>query len=258
MTREWNAAAYDRLSDAQHRWGLKVLERVPVGGDAVVLDAGCGTGRVSSELLRKLPRARVIAVDLSENMLQAARHNLRDYKRVSFVCADLQQLPFRERFDGIFSTATFHWAKDHERLFGELFTALKPGGWLVAQCGGGPNLVRLRERAARLMQLPKYASFFQHWVDPWTYAGAEITAERLRRAGFAQVKTWTEAAQFALPDAPAFREYLATVTLHLHVASITDERLRNQFLDDLARQASHDPEFQLDYWRLNIDATKPV
>lgn len=257
MTREWNAAAYDRLSDQQHRWGLKVLGRIPARGDETVLDAGCGTGRVTSELLRKLPRGRVVAVDLSENMLHAARANLRGCERLSFVCADVQQLPFRERFDGIFSTATFHWAKDHGRMFRELFTALLPGGWLIAQCGGGPNLVRLRQRAARLMDSPKYHRFFEHWIDPWTYASAETTAERLRAAGFAEVKTWTEPAEFALPDAATFREYLATVTLHRHLSFITDERLRDDFLDELADQASRDPEFQLDYWRLNLEAIRP-
>jgi trans-aconitate 2-methyltransferase len=257
MDREWNAGAYDRLSGAQRRWGLKVLERVAARGDETVLDAGCGSGRVTAELLRRLSSGRVVALDLSENMLRLARMHLAGEPRVSFVCADVQQLPFRERFDGIFSTATFHWAKDHPRTFRELFTALKPGGWLVAQCGGGPNLARLRERATRLTQTPRFAGFFRHWVDPWTYAGAEVTAERLRDAGFAEVKTWTEPAEFSLPDASTFRDYLATVTLHRHVAAITDEAARNEFLDELARQASRDPEFHLDYWRLNLDAIKP-
>jgi trans-aconitate 2-methyltransferase len=140
-TREWDAEAYHRLSNAQFSWGKNVLARVPLRGDETILDAGCGTGRLTGELLERLPQGRVVAVDLSDNMLRAARARLsqRFGERITFACVDIQRLPFVEVFDGVFSTATFHWAKDHDRLFREIHTALKPGGWLVAQCGGGPT-----------------------------------------------------------------------------------------------------------------------
>jgi trans-aconitate 2-methyltransferase len=258
--REWDSAAYHRLSDRQFEWGIKVLERVPARGNETVLDAGCGTGRITAELLKRIPQGQVIAVDLSENMLRSARENLKAQfvRRVGFICANLQQLPFREQFDGIFSTATFHWVKDHPRLFASLHTALKPGGWLVAQCGGGPNLARLRARAARLLVSPKYARYFGDWAEPWEFATAETTAERLTSAGFADVETWTEPAGFVLPDEETFKKYLATVTLHRHLERITDLALRDEFLTDMARASSEDPELTMDYWRLNINARKPV
>src|SRR5512132_1002887 len=102
MTREWDATTYHRLSNAQFEWGKKVLARVPLRGDETVLDAGCGPGRLTAELLCRLPRGRVVASDLSQNMLRAARNTLQEFKaQVTFVCADVQQLPFVECFDGI-------------------------------------------------------------------------------------------------------------------------------------------------------------
>ncbi|MFB3815562.1 MAG: methyltransferase domain-containing protein [Terriglobales bacterium] len=259
MSREWDANSYHRLSDQQFGWGKKVMARVRVRGDETVLDAGCGTGRVTAELLERLPRGHVVALDLSEKMVRSARCELlpRFDGRVSFVVADVQELPFRECFDGVFSTATFHWAKDHPRLFRSLYTALNPGGWLVAQCGGGPNLVRLRQRAWELLKSPQYARFFEDWSDPWEFASPEVTADRLRQAGFVEIETWTEPAGFVLPDAETFKQYLATVTLHRHIERIPQPRLRQEFLDDMARQASQDPEFTMDYWRLNINAKRP-
>jgi trans-aconitate 2-methyltransferase len=260
-TREWDSVSYHRLSDHQFGWGLKVLDRLPpLHGNEIVLDAGCGTGRITAELLKRVPHGQVIAVDLSENMLRSARENLKSEfaGRVAFVCADLQQLPFREQFDGIFSTATFHWAKDHPSLFASLHTALRPGGWLVAQCGGGPNLARLRARAAELLVLPKYARYFADWVEPWEFATAEVTAERLKSVGFSRVKTWTEPAGFVLPDENTFKQYLATVTLHRHLERITDLRLRDEFLTDIARHSGEAPDLAMDYWRLNINARKPA
>jgi trans-aconitate methyltransferase len=257
-SREWNSAAYDRLSHQQFIWGMKVLERVRVRGGETVLDAGCGSGRLTAEIVRRLPQGHVFAVDLSENMLRMARQNLSDHtSNVSFVCADLQELPFRSHFDGLFSTAAFHWVKDHPRLFRSLFVALKPGGWLVAQCGGGPNLARLRARVAELIASQRYRRYFGDWREPWEFASPEVTADRLRHAGFAEVETWLEAAGFTLPDAETLKEYLATVTLHQHLARIPDPKLREGFLEELARRMEGEAQLELDYWRLNIDARKP-
>src|ERR1700752_1213973 len=114
-SREWNSAVYHRLSGPQVSWGKKVLSRLRLRGDEVVLDAGCGTGRLTAELLEALPRGRVVGVDLSQNMLRSAREHLRDEfgKRVSLVAADLLHLPFVPAFHGIVSTAAFHWVLDH-------------------------------------------------------------------------------------------------------------------------------------------------
>jgi trans-aconitate 2-methyltransferase len=255
-TREWNAAEYHRLSEPQFAWGMKVLERVSVRGDETVLDAGCGSGRVTAELAKRLPGGRVVALDLSENMLRRAREHLKSVQAL-LVLASTDALPFRESFDGIFSTATFHWVKDHDRLFRELYAALKPGGWLVAQCGGGPNLARILRRAHALMTSPRFSGFFVNWNDPQNYQDAESTAARLRAAGFVDVATSIEPAPFNVPNAEVFSDFLATVTLRHHVASIPDPELRRQFLTVLANEASQDPEFQLDYWRLNMRGRKP-
>lgn len=264
MGREWNSGAYDRLSQPQLSWGKRVLERVrrlPLRGGERILDAGCGTGRVTAELFRELPAsAKVVGVDLSQNQLRLARDKLEpDFPgRLMFVCADIGALPFTAAFDGIFSTAAFHWVKNHERLFLSLYRVLKPGGWLVAQCGGGPNLAHLRERAQTLQKSSRFSAFFAGWQEPWEFADAETAAQRLRDAGFIEIRTWLENANLALKDREEYREYLATVTLHEHLARIPDERNKEEFLDELARAASLDGCFAMDYWRLNIDAKKPT
>src|SRR5215470_11620733 len=84
------------------------------------------------------PTGQVVALDVSRNMVSHARETLRaDFgSRAEFVAADLLHLPFRAAFDGIFSTASFHWVLDHDGLFRNLYTSLNPNGWLHAQCGG--------------------------------------------------------------------------------------------------------------------------
>jgi trans-aconitate methyltransferase len=255
-TLEWDAATYHRISDPQFGWGSKLLDRIALRGDEAVLDVGCGSGRLTAELLRRLPRGQVVGLDFSENMLHQARQNLAEFSgRILLVLADAARIPFAARFDGVFSNAAFHWVKDHPRLFRSVFAALKPGGWLEAQCGGGPNLDQLHRRALDLMAKPRLAPFFADWSNPWEFSSPEAAAERLRAAGFVAVKAWLESTPMSWPDATVYKEYLATVVLRTYLARIPDADLRADFLDELARL---DPTFTLDYWRLNLSARKPA
>src|SRR5215472_2782175 len=173
MTREWRSGDYHRLSDPQYGWGLKVLKKLEsftLEGNEHILDAGCGSGRVTAELLKVFPRATVMGVDASQNMVNEARKSVAPFgERASVERLDLLDLTMDQTFDVIFSTAVFHWIPDHDQLFANLFRALRPGGLLLAQCGGGPNLKRLRERTERAAALPEFAPFFQNWKKVWNY-----------------------------------------------------------------------------------------
>ena len=254
-SREWNSTVYHRLSHPQVSWGKKVLSRLRLRGDEVVLDAGCGTGLLTADLLEALPRGRVVGVDLSQNMLKGAREHLlpRFRGRVGLVAGHFLQLPFRRSFDGIVSTAAFHWVLDHDELFRELHSVLMPGGWLEAQCGGGPNTLRLRERANALAAMPKFAVFFEGFHEPWLYQNAEDAATALQRAGFVDVETSLEAAPTVLESADQYSEFVRNIILRVHLENLPTEQDRSEFMALLTEQArADDPPFLLDYWRLNL------
>jgi ubiquinone/menaquinone biosynthesis C-methylase UbiE len=257
---EWNAVDYHRLASPHVGWGRKVLQRLTLRGDETVLDAGCGSGRLTAELLELLPDGRVIAVDVSANMLAEAARNLEPVagERVTFLQSDLQHLTLDEPVDAIFSTAALHWVRDHPLLFERLFTALKPGGWLVAQCGGGPNIAGVRERAAALMASPPFVAYFLGWSGPWEFASDEETALRLERAGFEQIATSLEPSLVALAGYDEYRDYLETVVFGAHLERLPSTGLRRQFVTALADQSAADAQpFTLDYWRLNMRARRP-
>lgn len=260
-TREWNATEYHRISGPQVSWGGRVLARVNLRGDEWLMDAGCGTGRLTAQLLQSLPRGRVVGVDLSQNMLATAQGYLSPDFGIKFlpVAADLQDLPFERAFDGIFSTAAFHWVLDHDRLFRCLFLALRPGGWLQAQCGGGPNLARLRGRVSELAATPKYAPYFGGFREPWTFNDAEGAAAAMRRAGFMEIDTSLESALTTLEGSTQYSEFLGSIILRQHLQRIPDDESRTAFVATLAGEAeTDDPPFSLDYWRLNLSAKIPT
>jgi trans-aconitate 2-methyltransferase len=260
-SREWNSSAYHRVSGPQLEWGKRVVARLELRGGETLLDAGCGTGRITEELLQRLPNGRIVGVDLSHNMLRRADSYLGPGfgKRISFIVADLQKLPFEAAFDVIFSTAAFHWVPDHDKLFRSLYCALRPGGCMEAQCGGGPNLQCLRSRVSALSASLPYAVFLANYRDGWVFSDAETAARQLESAGFIEVKTWLEPAPTSFPDAQQYCEFIANVVLHRRLKRLPQPSLRQEFLEELARQAAaDDPPFELDYWRLNLSARKAL
>ncbi len=259
--REWDASSYHRVANPHVDWGRVVLERLPLRGDETVIDAGCGTGRLTELLLERLPHGRALALDQSTNMLdQAALHlTPRFGDRVAFRQADLASLDLDMVADAVFSTATFHWITDHERLFTALYRALKPGGWLVAQCGGGPNIASINHQAQAVMREEPFARHMGDWTGPWFFAGADDTATRLHDAGFVEVDTHLVAAPVALESEAAFREFLTTVVFGTHLNRLPTEALRAKFIDRLVRwSAGQQAAWHLDYWRLNMVARRPV
>ncbi len=260
QSREWNSFVYHQLSEPQVSWGKKVFARLKLRGDERLLDAGCGTGRLTADLINALPGGQVVGVDLSQNMLESAREHLRmDFgRRLQLVAADLLHLPFEHAFDNIVSTAAFHWVLDHDALFVSLRRALRPGGWLHAQCGGGANLAGLRQRVAELAQTVRYARYLANFPEPWFFADAEQAAEILGRAGFVNVETSVEAAPTILDDAQQYREFVSSIILRVHLRQIPSEELQAQFVAELAEQAAEDdPPYSLDYWRVNLSGMVP-
>jgi trans-aconitate 2-methyltransferase len=219
----WNAETYEKVASPQAAWADEIIARAGIGPDDVVLDAGCGGGGVTLKLLELTPN--VIAVDADPNMVEKARATLPDSVPVHL--QSLTELDIEERVDVVFSCAVFHWITDHERLFERLHAVLKPGGRLVAQCGGQGNIQNVLdvvgERPGR-----------------WLYAGPGETEQRLRAAGFTSTRAWLE----PKPAVPAdMVTFLETVILH------EDDNARAN-AERVAAQIDH-----IDYVRLNMEAT---
>jgi trans-aconitate 2-methyltransferase len=245
--REWDAETYDEVSDPQFEWGMEVLGRLELSGEETVLDAGCGSGRVAAELLKRLPRGRLIAVDGSAAMIEKAKERLGS--EVTYLVADLAELEIAEPVDLVFSTATFHWITDHERLFARLHAALKPGGRLVAQCGGEGNVAEYAQAIAAIAARPEFAPHFAGLPAMWNFAAPDTTEERLGKAGFSAVRCWLQ----PKPVTPAKPlEFIRTVTLGPHLAQLPEE-LRRPFAEAVLEEAGE--PLTLDYVRLNIEAT---
>jgi trans-aconitate 2-methyltransferase len=221
-----------------------VLARLEeISPEAVVLDAGCGTGRVTEALLELVPKGRVLAIDASADMVELARGRLGD--RAQVWREDVLDLRLDDPVDAVVSTATFHWVTDHDRLWRVLAQALKPGGRLEIQCGGKGNIARVRtaiDAAAR-----ETAPELIGW-SPWTFAGPEETEARLRAAGFTDARAWLEERP-TYPEEPG--AFVRTSILPAHLERLPEGR-RGTFSEAVMSRV----ELPLDYVRLNVSAVR--
>jgi trans-aconitate 2-methyltransferase len=241
---DWDAAAYQRLSTPQQAWANDVLGRLRLNGDEVVLDLGCGAGQVTEELVRLVPQGRVIGVDASQSMIDAASERLG--AAVQLVVADLRTFVHADPVDLVFSTATLHWVPDHPALWKRIHAALRGGGRLEAQYGGAGNIeavvIALPLTAAR----EPFASFLAPFATPWTFDAPEAALNDLEAAGFCQVRAWSQARTAQPIDARAF---LANSIVPAELARLP-AALRDAFVDSLF-DALDRPKYY-DYVRLNV------
>jgi trans-aconitate 2-methyltransferase len=245
-TRDWDAGTYHRVSVPHEEWARSVLDRLPLQGDETVLDAGCGSGRVTGLLIERVPEGRVVAVDGSASMVEKVRETLRPGDEA--LVSDLTELELDEKVDAVFSSAVFHWVLDHDLLFQRLRAVLRPGGAIAAQCGGAGNIERLRAISGEVAASEPFAAYFEGFDEPWNYAGAEETEAQLEAAGFDQVRCWLQPWTIEPPE-PA--EFLRTVCLGPHMDRLPEE-LRAPFIE---RVLEDEPNpLQMDYVRLNIEA----
>jgi trans-aconitate 2-methyltransferase len=259
VSTEWDARTYERVSDPQVGWAAAVLGRIPLRGDESVLDAGCGTGRVTRMLAERVPRGRVLGVDASRAMVAEAAERLADLApRVSVRQGDLLALEVDPPVDLIVSTATFHWVLDHDALFRRLYAALRPGGRLAAQCGGAGNIAATLAAAEEVGRRPPYAAHLDGFRPTWTFAGPEETVARLDGAGFERARAWLEEAPAPFDDVGAAAEFLATVVVRHHLERLPPGLGAAFAREVAARRADEGGRVVLDYVRLNLEARRPA
>ena len=141
------ADRYDETAVLQHEIGRRMLERLDTMRiePRRILDVGCGTGVGSEALLRRYPKAEVIALDFAMPMLAHARRRGRWLRRPRCVCGDLDQLPLAaQSIDLVFANAALQWSVDPPQAFAGIARVLRPGGLLLFSSFGPDTLKELR------------------------------------------------------------------------------------------------------------------
>jgi len=289
----WDARTYDQVSRlVQYKWGQQVIKWRKWRGNEIVMDAGCGSGLLTKQLAKQVPRGKLYAVDIDSNMIKQAKRNLKSFDNIEIIHSSFTDVKVPRRMDVVFSNSALHWVQDHRKAFQKFWQMLKPmnsnditdinassdsnnnntdsSGQLLIQCGGYGNLQEIIAILERITELDQFKEHFADWKQPWHFAKAEDTSKLLQEIGYVNTKVYYSDDCVTLPNRLIYTKFVKTVVMKSyldHLSSHNDDydsdKLKGLFLelflDEVEKYSSGklNQTCSLDFVRLNIIAHKP-
>ncbi len=148
----WDPQRYARFGEQRGRPLADLLAQVHAEAPSLVVDLGCGNGPATLAVAALWPHARIVGVDDSEQMLEAAQV-LDEAGRVEWVQGDLRDwdpASLGQEPDVIVTNSTLQWVPGHLDLIPTWVEALADGGWFALQVPGNfdaPSHALMRETA---------------------------------------------------------------------------------------------------------------
>jgi trans-aconitate 2-methyltransferase len=281
----WDARTYDQVSYlVQYRWGQQVLEWRKWLGNEIVMDAGCGSGLLTKQLAKKVPRGKVYAVDIDSNMIKQARKNLQLFDNVEIMQSSFTDIRLPQKLDVIFSNSALHWLQDHRKAFRIFWEMLKPthsnnkdtadssnsignisSSQLLIQCGGYGNLQQIITLLERITHLDQFKAYFTKWKQSWYFAKPNDTNKLLEEIGYVNTRVYSNSDCIILPNRHMYSRFVKTVVAKPYLERLSPDngdKLKTAFLElflDEVKKHSNKSKtcWFLDFVRLNIVARRP-
>lgn len=143
LASNYDAAAFLQLEIAK-RMGerLDYIKHQP----KVVLDAGCGTGFITKDLLKRYPKSQVLALDIALNMTRKTKALGGWLRKPKLICADAEAMPLKpESVDLVVSNLMIQWSNDLNKMFADFHSVLAPNGLLLFSTFGADTLKEMKE-----------------------------------------------------------------------------------------------------------------
>ncbi|TVP41000.1 class I SAM-dependent methyltransferase [Candidatus Nitrosocosmicus arcticus] len=258
----WDADTYDIVSNAQEEWAKSLIKQREWTGKEALLDAGCGSGRITKILSEIIRDGKIYAVDNDPNMIKKATESLGDVENVRIVQSDLADAGFGDmqiKFDVIFSNAVLHWILDHYSVFKNFYNLLNPKGELLIQCGGIGNLQMTISIFNTVKDSLEFKQYFSKWKQSWKFAKPEDTKNILDHIGYKRINVYLSNATVNFDSKNNYSLYLKTVVLGPYLKYLPSEKLKNRFVEEILNFIEKDYSelrWNLDYVRLNVFASK--
>jgi trans-aconitate 2-methyltransferase len=258
----WNPADYAANSATQEAWGRELMDRLHLRGHERILDVGCGDGRMTAELARRVPNGLVLGVDSSPEMIRHSRESRPEVgaANLEFRELDARRLNFSAMFDLVFSNAALHWVDDHPAFLRGAARALKPGGRLVVSCGGKGNAADVFAAMRFVLRQTAWRPFFRRMQAPYFFYAPAEYRRWLAEADFfdCQVALIPKTAHYA--GAAGLVAWLRTTWLP-YTQRVPEAR-REEFIATVATRyvAKHPPDaggqISIGMVRLEIEAVR--
>lgn len=185
--KDWDGSYYKEHSNPQYQSALKILEKVNFKGNERILDVGCGNGKTTAEIAKKVPEGAVIGIDNSPSMIEQGQKDWNTIKNLTFACIDAMEIPFKNQFDYVFSFSTFHWITDQQKAFNNIYHALKKGGSMIIKCGCDADCP-MRRAFIYVCNSPKWKNYFEQIPQKYNGKTVDDYQKMIKNAGFYNAK----------------------------------------------------------------------
>jgi trans-aconitate methyltransferase len=233
MTHEFDGKKYAQASTHQQEWGARLIEELELEGKQSVLDLGCGDGTLTAQVAELLPGGRVVGIDASRGMIEAARSKARE--NLSFVFMDINDLDFSTEFDVIFSNATLHWLKDHRRLYQRVGQSLRDNGRIRFNFAGDGNCLNFLRVIREAISQPAFSAYFAHFQWPWYMPAVDEYAALVKSTGLTEVKVWGENADRFFADTDAMIRWIDQPSIVPFLTCVPDQQ-KSDFRDFVVKR----------------------
>jgi len=207
MTFEFDAEKYKKASTHQKEWGKKLISEINLKGRERILDLGCGDGGITAELAELVPDGLVVGIDASQSMIDSAEKTHKA-QNLRFDLMDINEIDFENEFDVVFSNATLHWIKDHNKLLLNVCKALKAGGIVRFNFAGDGNCSTFYKVVRETMAEKKYAGYFNNFDWPWYMPTIEGYEKLLMESKCKETRVWGDNADRFFPDKDAMTGWI--------------------------------------------------
>ena len=234
MTFEFDGEKYKKASSHQKEWGAKLISEFNFNGTENILDLGCGDGSITAQLAEHSPGGFVVGIDSSKNMIDTATKNHKA-ENLKFELLDINSIDYQNSFDVIISNATLHWVKDHEKLLGNVYSALKGSGIVRFNFAADGNCQHFFKVIKEVMNSPKYAGYFSDFIWPWHMPDIEEYKALAEKFPFSEIKVWGENADRNFPDSAAMTGWIDQPSI-VPFLECVDENDKQEFRDTVVEQ----------------------
>jgi trans-aconitate methyltransferase len=259
MTIDFDGEKYKRASAQQKVWGKGLIGELELAGHERILDLGCGDGALTASLAELVPEGVVLGIDASESMIATAT---KDHAgaNLRFERLDINAMDFEPEFDVVFSNATLHWIKDHQKLLRNVFKCLKDRGTARFQFAGDGNCSNLIRIVRDVMSKNPYAGAFREFEWPWYMPACREYRALVDEVPFTEKKVWSTNGDRIFENSEVMTRWIDQPSLVPFLGYIT-EADRQGFRDAvvermLAETKQDDGTFFETFRRINVWARK--
>ncbi len=258
MAYEFDGKKYEKASIFQQEWGNKLISELNLKGNEDILDLGCGNGLLTANLTRLVPNGNVIGIDASEGMIEVAKKKERSNLR--FKLMDLNEFSFDCQFDFIFSNATLHWIKNHNRLWTNILKILKPNGFVRFNFAADGNCLHFFKVIREVIAFEEYRKYFSEFQWPWYTPSLDEYEKILKDFTFSDLNAWEENADSFFPDRESMIRWIDQPNIVPFLKSIPEDKkklFREIVIEQMIKESlQENGQYFEKFRRINVFAKK--